>query len=64
VFLEQLGYAVLTAATPAEALRLAGVHSGRVHLLITDVIMPSLNGPGLARLLAEECPTLKCRFMP
>ncbi len=62
-FLEQLGYTVLVAETPAEALRLAGAHSGPIHLLITDVIMPGMNGPDLAGFLAGECPRLKSLFI-
>ncbi len=63
LFLEPLGYTVLAAATPEEALRLAGAHAGPIHLLITDVIMPGLNGRDLARRLAEQRPSLKCLFM-
>ncbi len=62
-FLELLGYTVLAAATPTEALRLAGAHTGPIHLLLTDVIMPGMNGPDLAGLLAEGRPKLKCLFM-
>jgi PAS domain S-box-containing protein len=63
LFLEALGYTVLAADTPEEAQRLAGVHSGPIHLLITDVIMPGMNGPDLAAFLAGEHPGLKCLFM-
>jgi PAS domain S-box-containing protein len=62
-FLQQLGYTVLAAETPEEALRLAGAHPGPIDLLITDVIMPGMNGPALAGLLAEARPQLKCLFM-
>jgi PAS domain S-box-containing protein len=62
-FLELLGYAVMAAGTPEEAQRLAGTHSGPIHLLVTDVIMPGMNGPDLAKLLAERFPNLKCLFM-
>jgi PAS domain S-box-containing protein len=63
LFLKQFGYTVLTAGTPEEALRLAGAHSGPIHLLITDVIMPGMNGPDLAKRLAEKCPNLKALFI-
>ena len=60
MFPEALGYTVLAAETPEEAMRLAGSHSGPIHLLITDVIMPGMNGPDLAALLAQPRPDLKC----
>jgi CheY-like chemotaxis protein len=63
LFLEALGYTVLAAERPEEALRLAGAHAGSIHLLITDVIMPGMNGPDLAGRLAEKHPNLKCLFM-
>ena len=61
--LRSLGYAVLPAATPGEALRLADEHFGKIHLLLTDVIMPEMNGRDLARKLVESQSTLKCLFM-
>jgi CheY-like chemotaxis protein len=63
LLLEALGYTVLAAGTPGEAMRLADAHSGPICLLITDVIMPSLNGPHLAGALADERPGLKCLFI-
>jgi len=42
--LVQLGYAVLTAATPGNTLRLAKTHTDEICLLITDVVMPEMNG--------------------
>jgi PAS domain S-box-containing protein len=63
LFLEALGYTVLAAETPEEALRLGGARSGPIHLLIADVIMPGMNGSDLAGLLTKECPNLKCLFM-
>jgi PAS domain S-box-containing protein len=63
LFLEALGYTVLAADTPEEALRLGGAHSGPIHLLITDVIMPGMNGPDLAGLLVAKHPKLTCLFM-
>jgi CheY-like chemotaxis protein len=60
--LTRLGYRVLAAATPSEALRLAQIHAGEIELLITDVIMPEMNGRDLANLLVGGIPGLKCLF--
>ena len=49
--LRAAGYEVLTAGRPADALRLATDHAGPLHLLITDVVMPQVAGPDLARRL-------------
>jgi len=61
--LDRLGYEVQTADAPGEALRLAGAHAGRFHLLITDVVMPGMNGRELARRLREMHPGIKVLFM-
>jgi PAS domain S-box-containing protein len=61
--LERLGYTVLTAGTPAEAIRLAGAHTSEIQLVMTDVVMPEMNGWDLARRLLSLHPKLKCLFM-
>lgn len=61
--LEMLGYQVLAARSPGEAIRLAREHSGEIHLLLTDVIMPEMNGQDLARRLLSFHPRLKRLFM-
>jgi CheY-like chemotaxis protein len=61
--LEKLGYTVLTATTPGEAIHLAGEYTGEIHLLITDVIMPGMNGRDLAKELCSLHPNFKCLFM-
>ncbi|MFH0727893.1 MAG: PAS domain S-box protein [Pseudomonadota bacterium] len=61
--LEQLGYTVLAANTPREAIRLAGEHDGEIHLLMTDVVMPEMNGRDLSARLLSLYPSLKCLFM-
>jgi PAS domain S-box-containing protein len=56
------GYTVLVASTPAEAIRLATEHAGAIHLLVTDVVMPEMNGRDLARDLLSRYPNMKCLF--
>jgi len=63
VFLQRLGYTVLAAETPADAIRLAAEHPHDIQLLITDVIMPGMNGRELADRLVEERPGLRRLFM-
>lgn len=57
------GYTVLEAANGAEALQVARKHAGRIDLLITDVVMPRMNGRELARRLAEICPNVKTLYV-
>ena len=63
LMLEMQGYAVLAASAPGEAIRLAEVHSGEIHLLMTDVIMPEMNGRDLARNLQSLYPKIRRLFM-
>jgi len=60
--LERLGYKVLTAGTPGEALRQARTHAAEIQLLITDVVMPEMNGRQLEKLISDIKPGLKCLF--
>jgi PAS domain S-box-containing protein len=62
LMLEKLGYTVLSAPLPGEALDLAGKHEGEIHMLMTDVIMPEMNGKDLADKLVASCPGIKCLF--
>ncbi len=62
-FLSVLGYEVLAATGPHEALSLAAAHRGEIHLLISDVVMPEMSGRDLAQRLAASRPRLKCLFM-
>lgn len=57
--LEMHGYRVLQATNGIEALQLAQRYEAHIHLLITDVIMPQMNGRRLARLLAVKFPQIK-----
>jgi len=61
--LELSGYSMLEAATPADALRIAQEHSGVIHLLLTDVVMPGMNGRALADQMLAQRPNLKVLFM-
>ncbi len=61
--LEMQGYKVLAANTPVEALRLAKEHTGKIHMLMTDVVMPEMNGQDLAKTLQPLNPQLKLLFM-
>jgi nitrogen-specific signal transduction histidine kinase/ActR/RegA family two-component response regulator len=61
--LEGLGYAVLDAATPGQALALAREHAGRIDLVLTDVVMPEMNGRDLAGRLQVLHPDLKVLYM-
>ena len=61
--LEPLGYTVLPAGTPGHAIRLAQEHSGPIHLLVTDVVMPEMNGRDLARNLTLLYPDIRRLFM-
>ncbi|MCK4516122.1 MAG: response regulator, partial [Spirochaetaceae bacterium] len=63
MMLRRQGYTVFVTSTPDEAIRLAGEHTGEIHLLITDVIMPGMNGRDLARSLLSLYPDLKQLFM-
>lgn len=61
--LESLGYQVLTAAKPSEAIRIAKEYDGEIHLLFTDLIMPEMNGMDLMKNLTELRPGLKYLIM-
>jgi two-component system, cell cycle sensor histidine kinase and response regulator CckA len=62
-FLVSNGYKVLLAAEAPEALHIASEFRGRIHLLLTDVVMPHMNGRELSERLAEQRPDLKVLFM-
>ena len=61
--LRRNGYRVLTAESPAEALVVSGQYQGRIHLLLTDVVMPGMNGRQLAGELAPSRPGMRVLFM-
>jgi PAS domain S-box-containing protein len=63
LLLERQGYTVLAANTPGTAIRLAQEHSTAIDLLMTDVIMPEMNGRDLASKLQSLYPHLQLLFM-
>ena len=61
--LEDLGYTVVPTQSPMEAIRLVSEYRGEIHLLITDVVMPEMNGRELEEHLLKIRPSLKCLYM-
>jgi two-component system cell cycle sensor histidine kinase/response regulator CckA len=61
--LEGLGYKVISAGSPESALRKAEVYDGEIHLLISDVIMPGMNGKDVAEKIRQSRPAIKQLFM-
>ncbi len=61
--LQMLGYQAIEAASGAEALAIAGEHQGRIPLLLTDVVMPGMNGREVAEQLNKTYPKMRAIFM-
>jgi CheY-like chemotaxis protein len=61
--LRGLGYTVLEAADGLSALRIFAEHAGMAHILVTDVVMPRMNGTDLRDRLRAQLPRLKVLFM-
>lgn len=61
--LKKMGYRVVTAGTPDEALAQVEKYAGEIDLLMTDVVMPEMNGKDLARKIISMQPKLKSIFM-
>src|SRR5580765_4837734 len=62
-FLENQGYTVVEAADGAAAVQICVAHQGTVHLMLTDVIMPGMNGRELAQRVSEIRPNMKVLYM-
>jgi len=63
VGLSGLGYNVLTATSPEAAIEIAKQYAGRIHLLLSDVVMPGMNGKDLATAVRSYCPAIKVLYM-
>jgi len=63
MMLERKGYIVISAATPTEAIEKAKNHSSAISLLMTDVVMPEMNGRELAGQITALYPDIKLLFM-
>jgi len=61
--LSDLGYRVLTATAPAEAIAAAKGSAGRIDLLVSDIVMPEMNGKDLALTVGGYCPDIKVLYM-
>ncbi len=61
--LQMQGYAVMSTWDPDEALRLARAHTGSIHLLLSDLVMPVMTGPELATEIRAIHPRVKVLFM-
>jgi len=63
LMLENLGYSVLSSSKPIEALELAKEYTGKIDLLLTDIVMPQMAGKELGKRLGKICPEIKVLFM-
>lgn len=61
--IERLGYTVLPANTAKDAIRLCNDHIGKIDLLITDVVMPAMNGRELAQRILKVVPNIRILYM-
>ena len=61
--LMEAGYTVLTADSPGRALQIISEHPDTIHLLLTDVVMPVMDGRELWDRIRSERPEMKCLFM-
>ena len=63
LMLRALGYKVLSAGSKEEALKISGDRSKKIHLILSDIIMPEMNGRDLTELIRKDRPGTKCLFM-
>ena len=60
---ERLDYTILAAATPGEAIKIATESNVSIDMLLTDVVIPEMNGKNFAKALTKRFPDFKCLFM-
>jgi len=63
IILEKLGYRVISASTPDIALHFAQQHAADIRLLMTDVVMPGMNGKELSEKIMTLNPRIRCLYM-
>ena len=63
MMLERKGYSVLPAGIPADAISIANAYVGKIHLLMTDVVMPEMNGRDLAEKITAIFSEIKLLFV-
>ncbi len=63
VILEEAGFEVLAASSPEEAIRLEADLSRTIHLVLSDIMMPDMSGPDLAKLLKQRRPEMRVMLM-
>lgn len=63
IMLRRLGYKVMAASNPSEAIRLVEKFDGEIHLLMTDIVMPEMNGRDLAERIMTIKKGMRCLFM-
>lgn len=63
ILLEAFGYTTLRASSPTKAIEKAKEYSGEIHVLLTDVSMPEMNGKELFEAIKKLRPNMKCLYM-
>src|SRR4030095_9786831 len=61
--LKMVGYRVLTAAPPHDGVAIGDEHADQIDLVLTDVVMPGMNGPEMAQRLVFRHPSLRVLYL-